>query len=245
MKDHFNTFFAKWNGKPCEVSDPSNLNQCMDLAFAWCDEIGVPRTTIGHLYASQVYTAPNDITIKYFELVPNTALGVPQIGDLVVFKGGTAGHISISNGVGDTNTFQSFDQNFGSTVNKCGIIIHPYDNVLGFLRFRSVPNLIITDQTVLPIIDANGNKMEVQAVRSALAAQESQIADLLTRSDNYLKEIADLQSSQTALNAKITALQAKVDNIPTPPNLLAIHDTYYGSGFWWTKWAKIGKLLPR
>lgn len=36
---------------------------------------------------------------------------------------------------------------------------------------------------------------------------------------------------------------------PTPSDsdvkLKTIHDTYWGKGFWWTKWSAIGRLLPR
>jgi len=236
MKDKFNNFFNKWNGKPCEVNDPSNLNQCMDLAYAWCDELEVPRDAIRHLYAYEVYTKPNDITIKYFEMVPNTALAVPKVGDLVVFKGGTAGHISIrSEGASDTNSFESFDQNFGNTVNKCGLIRHPYDNVLGFLRFRVEKEPEITEQTILPIIDAHGKKMEVQAVRSKLADQDNEIAKLKTDKDYLLRDIDNLNIEKEALNTHI-------NNLEGLPN--AIHDVLYGSGWWWVKWAKIKKLVP-
>jgi len=234
MKDKFNFFFQAWNGKPCEVNDPSNLNQCMDLAYAWCDVLGVTRDTIRHQYASQVYTNPFDVTIKFFELVPNTALATPRVGDLVVFKGGTAGHISVANGTGDVNTFQSFDQNWGTTVNKCGIVTHTYDNVLGFLRFRVATSLVITDQTILPIIDANGNKMEVQAVRSKIADQERQITNQIMSMDG--------------LNAKISQLEEQIANPPpcvSDAVLKRLHDVRWGTGFWWTKWAKITELLPK
>lgn len=246
MKDKFNAFFSKWNGKPCEVNDPSNINQCMDLAYAWLDALNIPRDTIRHLYASEIYTKPNDLTVKYFELVPNTALAVPKVGDIVVFKGGTAGHVSVANGIGDTSTFQTFDQNWNTTSddynNKCMLITHVYDNVLGFLRFRSIAPEI-TDQTILPIIDANGNNMEVQAVRSLIADQERRIVTLLNEKDALLTRVDTMQVDLIKLNNKITELEALPNT--SLALLKSIHDVLYGSGWWWQKWAKIKALLPQ
>lgn len=257
MKDKFNAFFSKWNGKPCEVNDPSNLNQCMDLAYAWLDSIGVTRDAIRHLYAYEVYTKPNDLTVKYFELVPNTALAIPKIGDLVVFKGGVAGHISISNGVGDTNTFQTFDQNFGTTVNKAGLITHVYDNVLGFLRFRVAPAPEINELTLLPIIDTQGHDMTVQEVRSKLAEQDRIIISQLNEKEQWLKErdgyfaqIDDLKRKNETQTIMLVTLNAKITELENKPNeyrliIQQIHNILYNTGWWWIKWAKIKALVPQ
>ena len=235
MQEKYLAFFKKWNGRPCEVNDPSNLNQCMDLAYAWCDALGVSRDAIRHLYASEIYSKPNDITVKYFEMIPNTTLAVPQVGDIVVFKG-TPGHVSVANGVGDTNAFQSFDQNWGATVGKCGLITHAYDNVAGFLRFRITPVLEITDQTLLPIINAEGQQLEVQAVRSLIADQSQTIV-------NLRKDIESLVGMIDTLNKQIDEL--KLLPISSQITLNQIHSVLYGSGFWWTKWAKIKLLVPK
>lgn len=234
MKEIFNTFFNKWNGKPCEVNDPSNLNQCMDLAYAFCDALGVTRDTIRHLYASEIYTKPNDLTVKYFELIPNTPLFVPQAGDICVFKGGTAGHVSIAIGEGDTNSFKSFDQNFGATVNKCGIITHPYDNLLGVLRFRQVVVSPITDQTILPIIDAQGHNMEVQAVRSKLADDERRITNLLNSNDSYSAKVSELEDKLNESFMAYTELNGK---------LTQVKEIVFGRGWTWIKIANLKKLL--
>jgi hypothetical protein len=140
MKEDFKKFFEENNGKYVEVNDPTNLYQCLDLCYKWCDFLNIPRDTIRHLYAYQVYTEPNDLTVKYFEIVPNTPAGIPPCGSLVIFNstaiGGTAGHISIASGEGDTNGFNSFDQNFGSD-KHCRMVSHGYSAVLGWLRPRT------------------------------------------------------------------------------------------------------------
>lgn len=234
MKDNFQNLLNKYLGKPCEVSDPSNLNQCFDLAYTWMDEIKVTRDAIRHLYASQIWTNPNDLTVKFFEMIPNTAMFTPQVGDICVFKGGTAGHVSIATGIGDTNNFQSFDQNWGTTVNKCGYITHTYDSLLGVLRLRqSIPIAKITNQTLLPIIDENGNQMEVQAVRSRLADGGTQITNL--------------KLTVTSLNTQITDLQTKLNDIPVTESglLRSAHDVLWGKDYFWIKLSKLKVLLPR
>ena len=131
----YQDFFNQYNGKPVETEDPSNRDQCMDLAFAWCDALGIPRETIRHLYAYQVFTEPNDATRQHFQLIPNTPDGVPEQGDLIVFSTvvGPAGHICIATGTGDANTFQSFDQNWNGHA-YTETVGHSYNGVLGWLR---------------------------------------------------------------------------------------------------------------
>jgi len=138
IKDLFDQFFSKYNGKDVEAEDSSNLNQCFDLAFLWCDSLGIPRSSVRHLYAYQIFTQPTSETKQYFKLITNSPDGIPQVGDLVIFgtKVGTAGHVCISNGTGDTKTFQSLDQNWGTTPSqkKTRIVTHNYTGCLGWLR---------------------------------------------------------------------------------------------------------------
>lgn len=94
--------------------------------------------------------------------------------------------------------------------------------------------LIINDQTILPIIDVNGNKLEVQAVRSKLADQERQITNQIMSMD--------------ALNRLVSDLQTKLDNVPlcvSDAILKRLHDVRWGRGFWWIKWKEITELLPK
>ena len=131
----YQDFFNKYNGKHVESEDPNNPFQCLDLAFAYVDFLQIPRETIRHLNAYEVWTGANDLTRKYFTLIPNTPTGVPGQGDLVVFNTvvGPSGHICIANGVGDTNTFKSLDQNWAG--HKFATTeTHNYNGVLGWLH---------------------------------------------------------------------------------------------------------------
>lgn len=151
IKQLFTQFYANVNGQHVEVSDDSNINQCMDLAYLWTFSLGFPKATIQRLYAKEVYTKATDLTRQYFDVVPNSPTGVPPAGALVVFdatSGNIAGHISIASGVGDTNTFQSFDQNF-SPGQRATLVTHNYNTpkVLGWLVPKLSPTYTEAEMT--------------------------------------------------------------------------------------------------
>lgn len=220
MRDKLNQFISNLNGQFVEVSDKTNIYQCMDLAYLWVFCLGFPKATIQKLYASDVYTNFNDLANQYFNLIPNTPDAIPQDGDLIVWKG-TIGHIAIGLSGGNTKTFMCFEQNNPLGTNA-HIQSHDYTNVLGFLRPKY--KVEITDQTILPIIDSQGHFYEVQAIRSKLIDYEQQITNLLTDKDNFIKEIVDLKLTLTGLNTKITDLETKLNqcmlnSMPmTPPD---------------------------
>lgn len=117
MQGKFDTFFAQNNNQSVEREDASALDQCMDLAFAWCDALGIPREAIRHQYAYQVWANPTDVTRQYFDLIPNNPndTNKPSVGDLVVFKqtaGIPVGHISIESGKSDGYNAITFDENW-------------------------------------------------------------------------------------------------------------------------------------
>lgn len=192
MKDKLNQFIANVNGQFVEVSDHSNVYQCMDLAYFWVFCLGFPKESIQRLRAFEVYTKPTPVSQKYFDKIPNTIEAIPQDGDLVVWGGdyGPAGHIAIALGGGTTKTFKCFEQNNPLGTNA-HIQMRNYDKVLGWLRpkvdiDRSVdpnasrPTLEVTDQTLLDLAPCGEGygKTEFQQVKAMLIAKDAQIAHL-------------------------------------------------------------------
>lgn len=190
MEDIFNTFLANIPDQAIEVSDKSNIYQCMDLAYLWTMVLRFPKATIQHQYAYQVFANASDLTRQYFDIVANTPTGIPPKGALVVFdKTSTniAGHISISNGVGTTNTFQSVDQNWAG-VQKARMVTHNYDNpkVLGWL-IPKLPNVIppvvvegstkLDFQNMVTPVESYGI-LEFQLVKSKIIAKDQHIHEL-------------------------------------------------------------------
>lgn len=193
MRDKLNQFISKVhagdynsNHTPdvVEVNDPSNYAQCMDLAYAWLDFLGITRDAIRSYYAYQIWTEANDAGVKFFEFIPNTPSGIPPAGAVVVFsnKVGIAGHVSLATGDGDLNLFKSFDQNWG-TNKLCRLVDHKYDYVLGWLVVRETSTGGVTDQSLYDFGQDYGI-LELQAGRSKLQDQKNQINALNSKINN-------------------------------------------------------------
>lgn len=145
----FKEFLNKYNGKPVEVSDPTNRNQCFDLVVAWTDSLGIPRI-FPFLYAYQIYTAFGYEQSKYFDRIVNTPEAVPKEGDIVVWSGNYnayykngkkilgAGHTAIATGKGDIKTFEAFAQN-DPTGTYSVLKTYNYSHVIGWLRPKIKP----------------------------------------------------------------------------------------------------------
>ncbi len=130
LKQKFQDFFNTFNGQSLEFVDASNLYQCVDLVVAWVDWLDIPTTSVaGHFYPREFFYDRTDISNAYFEYIENTKDFVPRTGDIVIWNF----HIAVCNGIGDINTFQSFDQNCPAGA-VCQIISHDYDGVIGFMR---------------------------------------------------------------------------------------------------------------
>ena len=208
LKEKFDLFYANMVNQKSEVSDSTNVYQCMDLAYQWIFSLDIPKATIQHLYAYQVYTQPSDLTRQYFDIIPNSATFVPQAGDLVVFSNrningtyfNTAGHIAIASGSGDVYRFKSFDQNW-STGQGLVLIEHNYDNpkLLGVLRPKYVSvSPVINEQTTYDFGTPWGI-MQMQQVRSTMNDQKNGINNLTNEKNNLQDKISDTKTKLQAI----------------------------------------------
>ncbi len=186
MQDKLNQWLGQVDGKQIEAEDSSNYAQCFDLAFNWCDFLDIPRDSIRHLYAYQIFTNPNPDTTQYWDMINNTPTGVPQAGDLVIWgtQVGTAGHVAIFK-EGDTSSFRSEDQNWAG-IQKAMPVNHSYNGVLGWLHPKKVsePMVVITQK-------------ELDQMRT----------DRDTNFNNWQAEIVKYNDSQTSLNASVSQLE--------------------------------------
>jgi DNA-binding transcriptional MerR regulator len=210
----FDDFVMKWNGKPCEMEDPSAPDQCMDLAFAWCDTMNVDRETIRHQFAYQVWTLPNDLTVQKFEYIPNTPNGVPKEGDLVIFNinVGSAGHISIATGKGNADNFESFDQNW-SGVQYCRLITHVYTSVYGWLRKKKP---VAGDPTVIEQSNAFiaiATKLNTSANKDIVLAEIDKLVTIEDQAPAKDKQLSEAQSQITFLQEQISELKKNHDEL--------------------------------
>ena len=202
MENKFKQFLSQFNNKSVEVVDPTNKNQCVDLVVAFLDFIGTARS-FNHLYAYQIYTDPTFLTKENFDLIPNTPDGIPQVGDIVVFSkayNGTAGHVVIATGEGDTVTFKAFSQN-DPTGSPSVVKIYGFKYVLGWLRY----------------------KYQVGALSECLKQHEK----LVTQANKKDEEIADLKDQIKTLKdaddkskKQLDAQQNEIESIKKDKNTL-------------------------
>jgi len=166
----FSEFFSKWNGKYCEVSDPTNPNQCFDLVVAWTDSLGIPRT-FNYMYAYQIYSNFGTEQAKYFDKIYNGPAASPRQGDIPVWSwyfNYSGGHTGVATGKGVTtgtytDWFECFEQN-DPLKSVCHLKTYSYSNVLGWLRPKNygIPltdtqkwqaTAIMVDDTTIPDSD--------------------------------------------------------------------------------------------
>lgn len=192
MKERFDRFSTWVLNQGIEISDKTNVYQCMDLAYSWVFFLNFPKSTIQHLYAYQVFTAPNSTTLKYFEVIKNTSTFVPQVGDLAVFDktdNNIAGHISVCTGTGNTLRFTSIDQNWLG-VGRATLVEHNYDNpkLLGVLRpkLQGVQTSEVVTAVDLTSLDNSTalhetyGIIDIPTLKSKIIAKDDKIAQLLS-----------------------------------------------------------------
>lgn len=164
-------FLIKWNGKFCEVAgSPGALNQCVDLANAYIREVlGLPI-----IEWTNAVDFPSKAGDKY-DYILNTPTNIPKEGDIIVWKP-SPGHISIFL-EGNVDTFKSFDQNF-PTGSNCHVQNHTYQNVIGWLRAKNVPQSADDTQKVIDELrtqrDNNWNELLVERSKNTELTQQLQ-----------------------------------------------------------------------
>lgn len=144
----FQNFLQQYNGKYVDWDGVYGA-QCFDLVNKWSTYLGYRPFT--GLYAYGII----DQTQGNYTKILNSPTAVPQAGDIIVWNsryGGGYGHTAIASGIGDTNFFESFDQNY-PTGSPAHLVRHSYDGVIGWLR----PNKLITGDNNMAVIGSGDN----------------------------------------------------------------------------------------
>lgn len=168
-------FVKNYLGKATDY-DGGMGTQCVDLIKLYLDKVfGIKAGAWGN--AKDYYENFNNLPLKNnFDRIPNTPDFVPQRGDICIFGTdlGKYGHICIATGKGDTSSFTSWDQNWGSKEMK--EVTHNYNGFLGVLRYKKKE-------------DSSKN------VQTENAVQEENLDDLLFDADLYYSLYPDLQTA--------------------------------------------------
>lgn len=144
----FDNWVKENNGKKLNPDGVYGV-QCVDLIKHYCvNVIGIKKAyTDAWGNAVEWYTQFNQKSwlTANFTLIANTAKFVPQKGDIAVFQTSSKnGHIAVCNGVGDTKTFQAYDQNYNGT--HAGMTLRTFTytsprKLLGVLRPKDQSNI--------------------------------------------------------------------------------------------------------
>ena len=133
----YQEFINKYNGKGTDWDGRYGV-QCVDLAKVYLKEVF--NITAGYWGDAHAYfdnfSSHKELT-SAFTRITNTADFVPKKGDIVIWSSklnGGPGHIAIASGQGDKKYFYSYDQNWTGNHDKCKLVKHTYNCVLGVLR---------------------------------------------------------------------------------------------------------------
>jgi regulator of replication initiation timing len=186
-------------------SDPSTLDQCVDLWRAYNRKV---------IQAPDIFGNPPDLWDKYqtdyYERIPNTPDGVPQLGDVIIWgtKYGKYGHIAVCTEIADKSSFTSFDQN-DPIGESCHFQPHTYSGVLGWLRPKnqSVINPPEGSNDADKISDLED---KVKSLNEALATTQLENNQLRTSLENQERDNKDLTSQiLEARNQRDQAIREK------------------------------------
>ena len=140
-------YFSKYNGKFIDW-DKHYGPTCVDNYRQYCQEVlQVPQSPPVQGAAGIWDNYRQDLFVK----IPNTPLGVPQFGDIVIWNKrlNGYGHVAIFQ-TGGIWSFTSFDQNWPVGV-PCHFQKHNYRYVLGWLRSKVVVKEPILPKVPLPV----------------------------------------------------------------------------------------------
>jgi len=197
-------FIKKYNGKFVEVAGPNSKNQCVDLVNAYIDEV-LHRPMITHANAIDF---PKRSGSNY-EWIKNTPKGLPQKGDLMIFKG-KYGHISIYLD-GNLNKFRSFDQNY-PTGSPAHIQGHTYRNVLGWLRGKA--NTMTIDRDLYTkLVTKSTNADTLSAYFQVKLEFADRAKTIIHRFEKIQSDLEDCQKSVESFKTKLDKQENVISNL--------------------------------
>jgi hypothetical protein len=209
--------------------------QCVDCVNQYITEVLGLQAIIG----TNAQDFPSKASPADYDYILNTPLGVPEAGDIMIFKSAdNVGHISIFV-EGNTNLFTSFDQNY-PTGSPCKKVNHNYRNVLGWLHPKKEPmadTITIPKNTFEELVTkstkydefVNKGFSNVNQVTELCKQKDDEIKNLrnkikelealpdgnlyLNKYENEKKAKEDAQKALALANNEKTTLQIKVNSL--------------------------------
>ena len=193
-------FVSKWSGKGCDWDGHYGF-QCVDLYRQYVQEVVKCPQSPGVSGAKDIW---NSYLPEYFERIPNTPDGVPQVGDIMIWgdKYGPYGHVAVVTKATLT-TFTCFSQN-DPTGALCGLKTYrTYSPTLGWLspktpstsyRGYDLTNLdsmkVCVDDHVKVVEGQLVDKSQYEAIKGQLTESQKQNTELSTQLGGVRGELA-------------------------------------------------------
>ena len=182
----FDQFMKAYLGKAVDYDHVAGV-QCVDLADQYLKDLfGITGVYVGG--ARELYTNYSKFPalVKNFTRIANTRSLVIKKGDIVIWGGGSWGHVAIGTGKGTIDWFESIEQNTLGKHEPTQLVRHYFNNrsgvdgcypVLGVLRPKDQTK--INPPVVLKALDTKGMKqgdinLGVYELKSLLSIAESQ-----------------------------------------------------------------------
>ena len=141
----YDQFQAKYLGKPIDYDGTAGV-QCVDLADQYLKDVfGITGIWVNGARDFYNNFESYPALVKNFNRIPNTRDLIIKKGDIVVWNGGTWGHIAVGDGKGNIDWFESLEQNTLGKHEPTQLVVHYYNNnsgvdgcwpVLGVLRAK-------------------------------------------------------------------------------------------------------------
>eukprot|EP00919_Chromeraceae_sp_WS-2016_P043255 GHVR01103311.1.p2 GENE.GHVR01103311.1~~GHVR01103311.1.p2 ORF type:complete len:258 (+),score=28.46 GHVR01103311.1:1715-2488(+) len=204
-------FINKWNGKGLDA-DGAYGNQCVDVAKQYCHEVLGIEGLHGNAIDWKNNTRDNLVWVN------NTETNVPQAGDIVIWSGGSVGHIAVFVD-GNASSFNSFDQNWpvGST---CHIQSHTYKgatyNVIGWLHFVAPqPPVVVppVEPPKPPVIPVDPHLARISELEADLSLSEVEVASLKIEINNCKQQISELTTNCKQKDDQIKTMQTDAETM--------------------------------
>ena len=162
----FDEFVKKYLGKAVDFDGTAGV-QCVDLVDQYLKDVfGI--TGVWVKSAKDFYNKFSNYPalVKTFNRVPNTRELTDQLGDIVIWGGGTWGHCGIADGKGNIDVFYTYEENTLGKHEPTQYVKHRYngktgvdcDNpVLGVLRVKpSYEKMLYKMYQPYQVIDPTG-----------------------------------------------------------------------------------------
>jgi hypothetical protein len=210
-------FIAKYTGKFVEYHSYGTgaLYQCVDLINQYITEYLKLPAIIG----TNAQDFPSKASKTDYDYILNTPTGVPEPGDIVIFKSADGvGHISIFV-EGNANLFTSFDQNY-PTGSPCKLVSHNYRNVLGWLHPKKDP---MSDTMLIEKKDFDklmANSLDRDSLceylgypkDTSLETLKNAIAGIKSRASDMERQLASANAEVANRKEQVSRLEADIAN---------------------------------